>query len=174
MCDPKTMAMGSAIGSTFGAINQAVGAYSEARSQRNAMTYAANAADVNAKISELTAQSALKTGERQFQRFRLQTANLKGNQRASMAANGIDLGEGSAARILTDTDVLGEIDANTIEADAIRSAWGYRTQGTNYQNEALFKRVTANSIDPGMRATTSLLGNAGSVAEKWYKYRKEF
>lgn len=174
MCDPKTIAFNSAASSAFGAVNRAVGAYGEAQSQRNALRYSADAAEMNARIAELTAQSVLKQGEREYQRSRLSTAALKGRQRATMAARGIDLGEGTAARILTDTDVLGEIDANTIQANAIRQAWGHRLQGTNYSNEALFGRTTADTISPGTRGFTSLLGDAGSVAKKWYRYRKEF
>jgi hypothetical protein len=39
--------------------------------------------------------------------------------------------------VLTSTDVMGQIDKNTIAANAVRSAWGYRTQATSFQNEAL-------------------------------------
>ena len=65
------------------------------------------------------------------------------------------------------------IDANTLEANAVRTAWGMRTQATNYQNEALAARATAGAINPGMSAVSSLLGSAGSVASSWYQYSKE-
>jgi hypothetical protein len=89
-----------------------------------------------------------------------------------LAANGVDLGEGSAANILTTTDVMGEIDANTIAGNAVRSAWGYRTQAVNQTNQALTSRTAAGAINPGQAGFTSLLTGAGSVASNWYRYDK--
>ena len=45
---------------------------------------------------------------------RLQTRRVKGAQRAALAANGVDIGVGSAAESLATTDIVGERDANTI------------------------------------------------------------
>ena len=104
--------------------------------------------------------------------MRLQTSQLKGRQRASLAANGIDLGSQTAVNILTTTDVMGEIDANTVAANAVRSAWGYRTQGQNFKNDAAMKRVTARTINPGMAAATTLMSEAGQVAAAWYGLNK--
>ena len=50
----------------------------------------------------------------------------------------------------------------------MRTAWGMRTQATNYQNEALAARATAGAINPGMSAASSLLTSAGHVASSWY------
>ena len=103
-------------------------------------------------------------GERDRQRSQLATAQLKGHQRASMAASGVDLGDGSAARVLTDTDVMGGIDADTIYSNAVRNAWGYRTDAT-------LKRAGADAISPMTSATTSLIGGAGKVADTWYRFK---
>ena len=61
---------------------------------------------------------------------------------------------------------------NTAEANAVRAAWGYRTQAVNTQNEALIKRSAASSISPMGSAATSLLGSATSVAGNWYQMNK--
>lgn len=151
-----------------GAASSAVGAYYGAKSSKASLELQANLADINARQLESTAQSTLLTGQREEQKSRIATANLKGSQRASLAANGVDLGVGSAEQILTSTDVLGEIDANTINANAVRSAWGYRTESTNQKNQALMSRASASAISPGGAAVTSLLGSAGSVASSWY------
>ncbi|MGU3629836.1 virion core protein, T7 gp14 family [Comamonas sp. C24C] len=156
----------------FGAAATAVGSYYSAQSQRANLGLQATIADINAQTAESTAQQALVSGQRQEQASRLRTANLKGQQTASMAANGIDLGQGSALRVLTDTDTLGQIDANTIKANAVRSAWGYRTQATNYQNQALQARSAASAISPGLTLATSLLGGATQVAGSWYAFNK--
>jgi hypothetical protein len=168
MCNPAAaMVMQGA-----GAASSAVGAYYGAQSQKASLELQASLSDINARMSESAAQQTLLTGQREAQKSRIATANLKGSQRASMAANGIDLGEGTANQILTSTDVLGEIDANTLQANAVRNAWGYRTQGVNQSNQALMSRAAAGAISPGMAATSSLLGSAGSVASNWYQYNK--
>lgn len=155
-----------------GGIMAAFGAFAGAQGQSSSLRAQADIAGINATTAERTAQSALFAGQQQEQRSMLATSNLKGQQQASFAANGIDLGEGSANRTLTSTDVLGKIDANTIAANAVRSAWGYRTQAVNFQNEALQKRASADSISPWMAGASSLMNSAGSVASNWYQLDK--
>ena len=152
-----------------GAAMGTVGSYYSAQNTKSNLQMQANLADTNAQIAELGAQSALAQGAKEEQRSRLQTTALKKSQRVAMAANGVDLGQGSAAEILTSTDLMGDIDANTIKANAVRNAWGYRTQATNYQNQALMNRASAGAISPGAGAVASLLGSAGSVGRSWYQ-----
>lgn len=155
-----------------GAAMGAVGAYFGAQSQQTALNGQAAIADINAKQSELSAQQELYKGNAAVAQVTQRAGMIKGSQRASMAANGIDLGSGSAAEVLTGTDIMKEQDANTLTANAVRAAWGYRTQGTNFQNEALMKRASADSINPLMAGATSLLGSAGSIAQSWYQMNK--
>jgi hypothetical protein len=156
----------------FGAATSVVGAYNSAAMQKDSLGFSAAIADINARMSEQSAQAELQRGEREYQSSRLKTAGLKSRQRASLAANGVDLGVGSAAEILTSTDVMGEIDANTIQANAVRSAWGYRTQAVGYQNDALIKRASASSINPGMAAFTTLLTEGSKVGMSYYGMNK--
>lgn len=168
MCNPAAvMTMQGA-----GAASSAMGAYFGAKSQKSSLELQANLADINARMSESAAQQTLLTGQREEQKSMIATANLKGTQRASMAANGIDLGQGTANQVLTSTDVLGEIDANTIHANAVLNAWGHRTQAVNQTNQALMSRASASAISPLTSMTTSLLGSAGSVASSWYTMNK--
>lgn len=155
-----------------GAGMSAAGSYYSARNDQLNLGLRADLADTNARIAELGAQSALAQGAREEQKSRLQTAQLKSAQRTAMAANGIDLGEGTAAQVLTATDLMGEIDAQTIQANAARSAWGYRTQAVDAKNQALISRAGAKSISPVSGAAASLLGSAGSVAQSWYQFNQ--
>lgn len=155
-----------------GAILSAIGAWAGASAQKTSLRAQAEIAEINARTAESNAQATLFAGQREQQRSMLHTANLKGSQRARIAANGIDLGVGSAVRVLTTTDVMGEIDANQIKANAVRQAWGQRVVATNYENEALRARANASAISPGTAAVTSLLGSAGSVAANWYGVSK--
>lgn len=155
-----------------GGILSVIGAFAGAQAQQSALRGQAAIADINAATADNSARAALFAGQREEQRSMLATAQLKGTQKATLAANGVDLGEGSAARVLTSTDVMGEIDHNTIAANAIRSAWGYRAQATNYRNEAVGQRAAASAISPGMAAATTALGAAGAVADRWYSLNK--
>lgn len=163
------IAMGSSV---MGMASGAMGSYYGARSQKSALQFQATMADTNARIAELSAQSALAGGHQQIAAQTMRAGQVKGAQRAAMAANGIDLGEGSAGEVQASTDILKEIDKNTLEANAIRSAWGYRTEAVNANNQALMSRASASGISPGGAAFTSLLGSAGSVAQSWYGFKK--
>lgn len=168
MCNPMAvMALQSS-----SAVLSAGGAYGQAAGQKSLLSYEANMAEINAGLAERSAQTELLRGQFEEQKARLAAAQQKSSQRAQMAGAGIDLGVGSAARVQTSTDLINEIDVNTLHANAVRSAWGYRIEGVNLKNEAALKRATAAGISPGMAAATSLLGSASQVAGSWYGMAK--
>lgn len=154
--------------SAASALSGAVGSYFSARSAKLNAGYQAHIAETNARLAELSAQSELFRGQRKEQSVRLRTAHIKSAQRTNLAANGIDLGSQTAVETLTTTDMMGEIDANTANADAIAAAWGYRTQSTNFSNEALMKRTAGDAITPALSGATSLLSGASNVANNWF------
>lgn len=151
-----------------GVASNTVGSYWSAQNTKISLKGQADLADINARISELGAEQELIKGEREVAQVTMRSGQLKSSQRAAMAANGVDLGTGNAAEIQATTDLMKENDKNTVEANAVRSAWGYRTQGMNYQNEAIVKRGSAGGISPGMSAFGSLLSSSGQVAGTWY------
>lgn len=155
-----------------GIATNTVGAYWSAKNSKIALEGQAAIAQSNARIAELSAQSALNQGQREVGRLTLKAGQLKSSQRAALAANGVDLGAGNAAELQASTDIMKEIDRNTVEANAVMSAWGYRTQAMNFENEALVKRATARAISPGAAAASSLLSNSGQVAASWYSMNK--
>lgn len=166
------MAFASAAMQTGGMVTSTIGSYNSAAIQKINLNTQAAIADSNARIAEVGAQSALLRGQKQASALTLKAGQLKARQRASMAANGIDLGVGNAAEIQASTDIMAEIDKNTIETNAVYEAWGYRSNATNYQNDALMKRAGAGAISPFGSAASSLLGSAGSVASAWGNYAK--
>lgn len=155
-----------------GAVGGIFSSYYGAKSKQNQLAFEAEMADLNAKVSESTAQTALLAGQREVQKSRLSTARLKSAQRVAMASNGVALDEGSAVNVLTTTDYFGEVDANTVNANAIREAWGYRTQSANYRAQAISSRGAAKAVSPTGAAITSFLGNAAQVAGDWYQLDK--
>lgn len=167
-----SLALYSAGAQGSGAAMSAIGAYSSANSQKINMQGAADIAALNAQQAEKSAQQELSRGNAQVASTTARAGQIKSAQRTAMAANGIDLSDGNAAEVLTSTDIMKEEDVNTITANAVRAAWGQRTQATNFQNEANAKRASADSISPFVSGATSLLGSASQVASSWYLMNK--
>lgn len=143
-----------------------------ANAQKDAYAYQAKVADINAQLAEVSAEQELAKGRQQQMQLQTATENLKGSQRASMAANGIVLGEGTAKNIIDSTDFMAEQDLATIRANAARAAFGYRTQGLNYQAQAGASRAAGDSINPFMQGASTFLTGAGSVGANWYQMKK--
>lgn len=168
MCDASTVA-GVGLGAqAAGGVAAAYGAYSKSKAEKTAYTMQAQVADNNKKYAGWQAEDALRRGQKATVAQQLKTRQLKGAQIARMAENGIDLGEGSALNILTDTDYMGAIDANTITDNAAKEAWFYRAQSQNYGSNADLLRYRANSENSTGAAAGTLLTSAGSVASRWY------
>ena len=169
----QALGAGSLILGLGGMLSSTIGSFFSADAKKYELKTQAIIADTNARIAELGAQTALNQGQQEIGNLTLKAGQLKSTQRVSMAANGIDLGEGNAAEVLASTEIMKEVDKNTLQANAVRSAWGYRMQGTNFQNEALTARNTSDAISPWATGFTSLLGGAGKVADRWYSLNKE-
>lgn len=155
-----------------GGASAAMGSYYSARSQQIAARGAAQIAELNAQQSELAAQQELARGNAAAASVSARAGQVKSAQRVALAANGVDLGQGTAAELLTSTDIAKEEDIDTITANAVRAAWGQRMQATDHRNDAIAKRASADSISPGMAAFTSLLGSSTQIASSWYSMNK--
>lgn len=151
-----------------GLLTSTVGSYYSARSQASSLGHQANIAEINARIADLGAESALEQGKQQVAERTLRAGQERGAQRAALAANGVVLNEGSSAEIQASSALMKEIDANTLRANALRSAWGYRMNAGNLRSEATMARATARGLNPLGSAATTLLGGATSVATSWY------
>jgi len=153
-------------------LSSMLGGYYGAQSQKISLKAQADISAINARIAELSAQSALDAGKVEAAQTTLKYGATKSSQRAALAANGVDLGVGSAAEIQASTDLLKEIDRNTIKTNAIRAAVGYRTQSASYQSDSLMKNASASGISPLLSGFTSLLEGATRVAPNWYQLNK--
>lgn len=161
------------VGQAFGLLGGFAGSFYSAKSQKSNLQHQARMADINARIAETGAKTELARGQAEYARHTLQAGHLKSAQRAALAANGVALNEGSAAEMLAATDIMKEIDAQTIEENALRNAWGYRSQAADYRNQALMGQAQASSISPAGAGLQTLLGSAPMVAEYWDKYSRQ-
>lgn len=143
---------------SLGALTSAAGAFAKANAERQTSLF-------NAKVAEGDAINQQRIGDSQAQKLYAQTNQLKGTQRASLAARGLDLGTGSPLDILTSTDVMGGADQATLKTN---------TQN-NVQadlNKAAYYKSQASNASPFVSAATSLVTGAGKVSDKWYDYKK--
>lgn len=166
MCDPASLSL-AVMGA--GAASSAIGSYNQAKGQKQAYNYQAAIDQQNVTIAKAQSSQALLVGQNEEQTQQLKNAQMFSTQRAAMASNGIDISQsGSAIDVLSSTKYLGTRDALTIHDSALRQAWGYDVQANTAQNSANFMSQAAKNISPVSAAFSSVLGSAGSVAQKWY------
>lgn len=194
MCNPALGALAAS------SIASGAGGYTSAQAQKSTLLQdAENAdrqgitagntalvADNNAKLAEFQAQDALNRGATAEGQSKIAATALKSQQRAALAANGVDVNTGTANDIQTGTDLMNQVDVATIKDNALRDAWGYRVQATSYRDTAATARADAalyatdaeriraqaGVISPRKSAFLSMLGGAGQVATQWYASRK--
>ena len=96
----------------------------------------------------------------------MKTRLMIGTQRATLAANGVDLQFGSPLDILGDTAMFGAIDEQRIQANAAREAWGYRTEAMNYRAQGAMASYNGNASAMGsyLGAAASAFQSASSIA----------
>jgi|GEM_PF-6561941 len=130
----------------------------QAQLDNNAAIVAAN----NAKLANWKRSDALQRGEVAAQTAMLERRQLIGRQRASLAASGVDMTQGSALDLLASTEYLGQIEVNNIQSNAAREAWGYDLESNNYINQSNIE--IANSGFEAWRSKNSNPGVAGGMA----------
>ncbi|MCM1513279.1 MAG: hypothetical protein NC112_09270 [Oxalobacter formigenes] len=150
------------IASAAGGLLSAGGAYASAKAQKANLKSQAKIAEINADLARHQAEGAFIQGRSQIMQSTMQSAQAMGRQRAQLASRGGDIGYGSAAEIRAGSAAMREIDYNTLSANALRTAWGYKSQAIDLENQALVANANANAISPGKAAFGSLLTSAVS------------
>ena len=149
----QTISLGlSAAGAVFGGLS----AY-----QQSATAKAT--AKANAQQADMAAQDAIKRGDQQAADARRNANQVVGAQRAAFSARGIDIGEGTAADLIDQTDFFGQSDAVTARNNARKEAYTYRARAAGFNAQA-------DAESPLLNTAGSLLGSAGAVSDKWLRY----
>ncbi len=168
MCvDPVTaMMIGSTVMGGMGAIQQGNAAAASAK-------YNAQVSDMNAKLAERQARDVVERGQIEEQQQRAKTAAIIGQQKAAMAANGVDLNFGSPLDTIVDTATMGELDALTIRTNTYREERDTRQQAENLRGQAGMYRAEAASAKTAgfLNAFGTVLGG-GAQAYSNYKKTK--
>lgn len=156
----------------LGTAVRAVGSYESSKMTKKALETQAVVNQNNAQYADWQAEDALQRGADAEVAHGVKVANLRGTQRATLAARGVALEEGSPLNILADTEQMGAADAAVIRANAGKEAWGHRVQASNYRNNAGVLNARADAENPLLNASSTLLTGAGMVADRWYSYSK--
>jgi hypothetical protein len=105
------------------------------------------AADKQYEFAKQMANDVIARGEREAEFATMDLARLRGAQTTSIAAQGIDVTQGSAAQIAEQTQRFGEEDINQLRLNAAREAWGIKTQAklnrTAERNQAFAQGASA-------------------------------
>lgn len=121
-------------------------------------------AKANAASAEQAAQSAEAQGNLNADAARRKGGQVTGAERAGYSARGVDIGEGTAASVIDQSDFFSQVDQTTARNNASKQAWADRAQETNFNNEA-------GSYNPMAQGAGTLLSTAAPVAQKWYSQR---
>lgn len=177
MCEPisaTTLAYASLATTVASAGMQFMAQRQAGAAQSNALRYQADLDTNNSIIQDRLEADAIDRGRTEEQMHRIKIGQLKGQQLNAFAKNGVETDSGSALDTLSDTAMIGELEALTIRNNAEREAYGYKVQGMNYSASAANNRTAASTAKSSANTAAfgSVLSSAGSVADKWYGYKK--
>lgn len=146
-------------------------AYAGSEASKSQADYQRRMSEVNARLAETQAKDTIARGEKAAKNVKKDTRKLIGAQRASLAAQGINVDSGSALEVQAETAGLGAEEELRVRNDAWRTAWGFRAEAIDYRSRGEMaamagRREARNTlITGGMSAISSGLQGA-------YYYKK--
>ncbi len=119
------------------------------------------------KVSGEAAGAARVAGQQEESASRMKYGGLEAEQKVAQAANGIEVGSGSAEAVRAATQGFSDMDAALIHYNAAREAYGLREQAS------IDRKVGDLSLLRGVsKASNTLLAGASSLSDKWQMYRQ--
>ena len=158
---PIIGAVGAGV-SAIGAIGQGEAHAAEAR-------YQSQVAANNRVIAEQNAQYATQAGEETTFQTGLRERDKAAKITTGIAANNLDVNTGSARDVRTSQAEIGQLAEETTKNNAALTAYGYRTQATNYQAESqLLKAEAPQDVAGGfLGGAGTLLSGASTAGFRW-------
>ena len=166
------VAAAGVVASVAGSVVSGIASYQQGKQQKAMYNYQAQVAQENAKIAENNAKMERQQGIEEARLQRMKTLQHVGSQQTAMAANGIDVTQGTPLDVIEDTAAMGELDALQTRYNYERKALSYEAQADNFSNQANLDVIAGrNAYSAGkMNALASGLegvSKVGSVASKW-------
>lgn len=143
-------------GTAISAVGSLVCGYYASKTAKYQLQMQERLAEFNQRQAERNAQAALKQSAARIGQISEKYDTIKAKQKASMAANGVVLGVGSAAEVTTSTDLNKTRDIQTEYANGYRQAAGYYTQAAGYSIQASNASAQASAISPIASGLASL------------------
>jgi len=142
-----------------------LGEYQQAKGEQAQANYQAQIADRNAKLADNQQQDAIQRGDLAAEAQARRAAQIRGQQIAAMSANGQQVGFGSAADIVRDTETGANRDTGNIVQNAFRESQGYAINAANYRASAVGDRAAADqAMQAGyLKMGSTILGSAVKV-----------
>ena len=152
-----------------------VSAVQQGNAQQAQYNYQAQVNAENAKIAQRNAAMERQQGIEEARLQRMKTMQNVASQETAMAANGIDITQGTALDVIEDTATMGELDALQTRYNYERKAIQYEQQANNFNNQSNLDIISGqNASTAGMwnavGSGLSGLSKTADVAGKWYGY----
>lgn len=164
---------GVGVSGLLGSAGSIAGALTQSQDQKFQGDVAIRLAEMQARVSELQAEEAIKIGKKQAARIQREGKRIRGAQRAAIAAQGIEIDTGSAADVQEDTARTIALDALQVRNNAWRAAWGHRFEAVsarragqlNFQlsRQAAGRTVLAGGAQALSQFSQSLFSVAGGL-----------
>lgn len=139
-------------------VTQAAGQVMQGAQAKAQSKYEAHVAEQNAAMEVEAAHDSVVSGQGEREKFWRGVAATKGAQIASMAANGIEVDTGSAARLSSDTQLLANDDAKSLYKNIEQRTRGHVINANNYVQEAKAAKIRGKNA-----MTNAILGAAGTL-----------
>ncbi len=125
-----------------------------------AANYEADVAKRNAAMEVERARDSIDRGRGEARDFYRNLGQLKGQQEAATAANGVDLGYGTPLVIQQDTVAGGQEDAGNLYRNINERTRGFEINASNYvaESRAARQRGRAAMVNSVFQAGSSLMG----------------
>ena len=143
----------------------------QADAMRKQGEFAQAQAQMNARFAEMNAKDAQIRGNREAENVRTQARQMRGSQRAQMAAAGLSIeGDTSAAQVIDQTQMMGELDAQTVMNNAFKEAWGFRQEAAQSKFQGRMAMMSGNAqaqmtlATGGLRAYNKAAESAAKAA----------
>jgi len=155
------------VGAGMGALGQVQQGAAQAAQAR----YQAQVAENNAIVARRNAAYATQAGEQRAYDVGLRERARAGHYTAELAASGIDVNTGSAAKVRQTQAELGAESQATTMQDAILQAYGYRTQATGFEAESRLQRAEApyDIFGGVLGGVGTLASGASNIGFNWEK-----
>lgn len=122
----------------------------------------------NTAIAQRGGVDAIERGNREAGLARIAGTRVAGQQRLAYTAAGVDASSGTALNVMADSKMMSNLDAATLENNALREAMGFRAKEASLgrQREAQYARSDAQFISRGANFVDSWLNFGSSMLPK--------